>query len=155
MLALQRRPAPPQKIKSLFGTVLTTQHVDIASLSISAGSSSSHLCGVRGTDPRHKRCPPCSPHPSQKRLIKLTAKAGHTESPCSSPCTTAMLHRCTTCPRASVRMCCMALGSPGTGHRWCRTPMAQHEAGSTGQPSEHCSFTQVHPSPLPTAKGRL
>lgn len=54
MLALQRRPTPPQKIKSLFGTVLTTQHIDIVSLPVSTRPSPSHLYGARGTGPEDK-----------------------------------------------------------------------------------------------------
>lgn len=65
MLALQRRTTPPQKIKSLFGTVLTTHHIDIVSLPISTGSSPSRLYGVRGKNPTGQALCCFFPHPSQ------------------------------------------------------------------------------------------
>lgn len=71
MLALQRRPTPPQKIKSLFGTVLTARHIDIVSLSISTRSSSAHLYGARGTDPQDKLSSPSPEYAwkTQKRRL--------------------------------------------------------------------------------------
>lgn len=74
MLALQRGSTPPQKIKSLFGTVLTTHHIDIVSLPISTGSSSSHLYSIRGKTPQDKHFSPVLLSPPRTHVEKLKVK---------------------------------------------------------------------------------
>lgn len=91
MLALQRRTTPPQKIKSLFGTVLTTHHIDIVSLPISTGSSSSHLYGIRGKAPQDKRFSPFLLIHPRTCLENLKAKVGHIQSCRTLPCTSSLL----------------------------------------------------------------
>lgn len=91
MLALQRRTTPPQKIKSLFGTVLTTHHIDIVSLPISTGSSSSHLYGIRGKAPQDKCFSPFLLIHPRTCLENLKAKVGHIQSCRTLPCTSSLL----------------------------------------------------------------
>lgn len=91
MLALQRRTTPPQKIKSLFGTVLTTHHIDIVSLPISTGSSSSHLYGIRGKAPQDRRFSPFLLIHPRTCLENVKAKVGHIQSRRTLPCTSSLL----------------------------------------------------------------
>lgn len=132
MLALQRRTTPPQKIKSLFGTVLTTHRIDIVSLPISTAPSPSHLHGVRGKAPQDKQL--FSPHPTQSMLGKPDSE-GWADSELLylslniiiiiiyvSPkiCGAGCCPCASTAPAAALARRSPAFSQPGTGRRWLR-----------------------------------